>query len=249
MAKSLTASGTGRERAQGIVIVRGAFSDAASWRGVYERLTRRGYKVSIVQIPLTSFENDVAATRRMLARQEGPVVLVGHCYGGTVITEAGAADNVMGMVYVAAFAPEVGQSTLDQYAEISPPPEFQPDVRPDGFAFLRGETFKEGFAGDANDGDAAFLRDSQVPVAIKALEARVTVAAWKNKPSWFIVATEDSAIAPELLRRSADRIGASTIEIRGSHAVFLTQPEAVAEVIDRAARSCGERQPAGDPTA
>ncbi|RWK60365.1 MAG: alpha/beta hydrolase [Mesorhizobium sp.] len=193
-------------------------------------------KVSIVQNPLTSFEDDVAATRRVLARQDGPVILVGHSYGGTVITEAGNAANVAGLVYVAAFAPEVGQSTLDQYAEVPPPPNFQPDVQPDGFAFLKTETFKAGFAGDTDNADAAFLRDSQVPIAMKALEAKVTTAAWKTKPSWYVVATEDGAIAPELLRSTADRIGAVTTEVKGSHVVFLTQPEAVADVIEQAAK-------------
>lgn len=172
----------------------------------------------------------------MLARQDGPVILVGHSYGGTVITEAGNAANVAGLVYVAAFAPEVGQSTLDQYAEVPPPPNFQPDVQPDGFAFLKTETFKAGFAGDTDNADAAFLRDSQVPIAMKALEAKVTTAAWKTKPSWYVVATEDGAIAPELLRSTADRIGAVTTEVKGSHVVFLTRPEAVADVIEQAAK-------------
>ncbi|RWP76945.1 alpha/beta hydrolase [Mesorhizobium sp.] len=233
---SATAAGAQSAPLRNIVLVDGAFADGAGWRGVYDQLTSRGYKVSIVQNPLTSFEDDVAATRRVLARQDGPAILVGHSYGGTVITEAGNAANVAGLVYVAAFAPEVGQSTLDQYAEVPPPPNFQPDVQPDGFAFLKTETFKDGFAGDANDADAAFLRDSQVPIAMKALEAKVTTAAWKTKPSWYVVATEDGAIAPELLRSTADRIGAVTTEVKGSHVVFLTQPEAVADVIEQAAK-------------
>jgi pimeloyl-ACP methyl ester carboxylesterase len=185
------------------VIVHGAFADASGWRGVYDELTGRGYKVRLVQNPLTSLADDVAATDRVLARQEGPVILVGHSYGGTVITEAGDAPNVAALVYVAAFAPEVGQSTLDQYAEVPPPPNFQPDVQPDGFAFLTEGTFAAGFAGDLGGADAAFLRDSQVPVAMRALEARVTRAAWKSKPSWYVVASEDGAIAPALLRSTA----------------------------------------------
>ncbi|WP_192362370.1 alpha/beta fold hydrolase [Mesorhizobium mediterraneum] len=233
---SATVADAQRAPLRNIVLVHGAFADGAGWRGVYDQLTSRGYKVSIVQNPLTSFEDDVAATRRVLARQDGPAILVGHSYGGTVITEAGDAANVAGLVYVAAFAPEVGQSTLDQYAEVPPPPNFQPDVQPDGFAFLKTETFKDGFAGDTNNADAAFLRDSQVPVAMKALEAKVTTAAWKTKPSWYVVATEDGAIAPELLRSTADRIGAVTTEVKGSHVVFLTQPEAVADVIEQAAK-------------
>ncbi|RWM86772.1 MAG: alpha/beta hydrolase [Mesorhizobium sp.] len=233
---SATAADAQSAPLRNIVLVHGAFADGTGWRGVYDLLTSRGYKVSIVQNPLTSFEDDVAATRRVLARQDGPAILVGHSYGGTVITEAGEAANVAGLVYVAAFAPDVGQSTLDQYAEVPPPPNFQPDVQPDGFAFLKTEAFKAGFAGDTNNADAAFLRDSQVPIAMKALEAKVATAAWKTKPSWYVVATEDGAIAPELLRSTADRIGAVTTVVKGSHVVFLTQPQAVADVIEQAAK-------------
>ncbi len=222
-----------------VVLVHGAFADGAGWRGVYDELTGRGYKVSIVQNPLTSFEDDVAATRRVLARQDGPAILVGHSYGGSVITEAGVDPKVAGLVYVAAFAPEIGQSTLDQYAQVPPPPNFQPDVQPDGFAYLKAETFRAGFAGDTTEADAAFLHASQVPIAMKALEAKVTVAAWRLKPSWYVVATEDGAIAPELLRSTAARIGAKTTEVPGSHVVFLTQPKAVADVIAAAAKGAG----------
>jgi pimeloyl-ACP methyl ester carboxylesterase len=219
-----------------VVLVHGAFADGSGWRGVYDELTSRGYAVSIVQNPLTSFADDVAAARRVLHRQDGPTILVGHSYGGSVITEVGVDAKVAGLVYVAAFAPEVGQSTLDQYKEIPPPPNFVPEEQPDGFAYLNAERFRAGFAGDASDADAAFLRDAQVPIAMAALTAPVSVAAWKDKPSWFIVATEDGAIAPELLRRTARRIGADTVEVPGSHVVFLTQPKAVADVIDAAAQ-------------
>jgi pimeloyl-ACP methyl ester carboxylesterase len=238
-AAAVTAALAGPAAAQeirNVVLVHGAFADGSGWRGVHDELTARGYRISIVQNPLTSFEDDVAATRRVLARQDGPTILVGHSYGGSVITEVGTAPNVAALVYVAAFAPEIGQSTLDQYAEVPPPPNFQPDVQPDGFAFLRSDTFRAGFAGDATEADAAFLRASQVPVAMRALEARVTVAAWRSRPSWYVVATEDGAIAPELLRRTARRIGATTTEVPGSHVVFLTQPRAVADVIERAAQ-------------
>jgi pimeloyl-ACP methyl ester carboxylesterase len=224
------------EPVHNIVLVHGAFADGSGWRGVYNELTARGYKVSIVQNPLTSFEDDVAATRRILAKQDGPTILVGHSYGGTVITEAGDDEKVAGLVYVAAFAPEIGESTLDQYSQIPPPPNFQPDVQPDGFAFLRSDTFHAGFAGDTTANDGAFLRDVQVPIAMKALEAKVTKTAWKTKPNWYVVATEDGAIAPELLRMTAARIGAHTTEIKGSHVVFLTQPAAVADVIAQAAQ-------------
>jgi pimeloyl-ACP methyl ester carboxylesterase len=227
--------GASAEPVRNIVLVHGAFADGSGWRGVYDELTARGYAVSIVQNPLTSFADDVAATRRVLNRQDGRVILVGHSYGGSVITEAGADPKVAGLVYVAAFAPDVGQSTLDQYAEIPPPPDFIPEEQPDGFAYLNAERFRAGFAADTSEADAAFLRDAQVPIAMAALGAPVTVAAWKEKPSWFVVATEDGAIDPELLRSTARRIGAETTEVPGSHVVFLTQPKAVADVIEAAA--------------
>lgn len=219
-----------------VVLVHGAFADGSGWRGVYDRLTARGFKVSIVQNPLTSLEDDVAATNRVLERQDGPAILVGHSYGGSVITQAGVHPKVAGLVYVAAFAPEIGQSTLDQYSEVPPPPNFVPEEQADGFAFLNADKFKAGFAGDTSDADAAFLRDSQVPIAMEALKAKVTVAAWKSKPSWYIVATEDGAIDPKLLRSTARRIGAKTSEVKGSHVVFLTQPQAIADVIADAAQ-------------
>ena len=234
------AFGLSAEPIRNIVVVHGAFADGSGWRGVYDELTARGYAVSIVQNPLTSFADDVAATQRVLGRQNGPVILVGHSYGGSVITEAGTDPKVAGLVYVAAFAPEVGESTLDQYAEIPPPPNFVPEEQPDGFAYLNADRFRAGFAGDANEADAAFLRDAQVPIAMAALAAPVTVAAWKTRPNWYVVATEDGAIAPDLLRSTARRIGAETTEVPGSHVVFLTQPKAVADVIDAAARGAAE---------
>ena len=234
------AFGASAEPVRNIVLVHGAFADGSGWRGVYDELTSRGYTVSIVQNPLTSFADDVAATQRVLNRQDGPVILVGHSYGGSVITEAGVDPKVAGLVYVAAFAPDVGQSTLDQYKEIPPPPNFVPEEQPDGFAYLNAERFHAGFAGDLSEADAAFLRDAQVPVATAALAAPVTVAAWETKPSWFVVATEDGSISPELLRSTALRIGAETTEVPGSHVVFLTQPKAVADVIEAAANGAAE---------
>ena len=219
-----------------VVLVHGAFADGSGWRGVYDELTGRGYKVSIVQNPLTSLADDVAATRRVLSRQDGPAILVGHSYGGTVITEAGSGPDVAGLVYVAALAPDAGESTIDQFAQIPPPPGFIIEEQSDGFGFVNGPKFKDGFAGDTSDADAAFMRDSQVPIAMSAFTAKVTQAAWRSKPSWFVVATEDGAIDPKLLRETARRIGANTEEVKGSHVVFLTQPKAVADVIDRAAR-------------
>lgn len=243
------AFGASAEPIRNVVLVHGAFADGSGWRGVYDELTARGYSVSIVQNPLTSFADDVAATLRVLNRQDGPAILVGHSYGGSVITEAGVDDRVAGLVYVAAFAPEVGESTLDQYAQIPPPPHFVPEEQSDGFAYLNADEFRAGFAADTSEADAAFLRDAQVPIAMAALAAPVSVAAWMTRPSWFVVATEDGAIAPELLRSTARRIGAVTTEVSGSHVVFLTQPVAVADVIDAAARGAAEALQATGGTA
>ncbi|ETX30399.1 hydrolase [Roseivivax isoporae LMG 25204] len=220
-----------------VVLVHGAFADGSGWRGVYDILTARGYRVSVVQNPLTSLEDDVAATHRAIDRLDGPTILVGHSYGGTVITEAGVNPNVAGLVYVSALAPDVGETTGDQFSEIPAPADFVIETGADGFGFVNSEKFKIGFAGDTSDPDAAFLRDSQVPINMEIFGTPVSHAAWKEKPSWAVVATEDNAIDPELLRHTADRIGAVSVEVPGSHVVFLTQPEAVADVIDTAARS------------
>lgn len=219
-----------------VVLVHGAFADGSGWRGVYDELTGRGYKVTIVQNPLTSLADDVAATKRILDRQDGPTILVGHSYGGTVITEAGIDPKVAGLVYVSALAPDVGESTGYQFKDIPPPPEFVIEAQEDGFGFVNLEKFKIGFAGDTTDADAAFLRDSQVPINMSIFDTKVSHAAWRIKPSWAIVATQDKAIDPKLLRHTAERIGARIEEVQASHVPFLTQPKAVAEVIDRAAR-------------
>jgi pimeloyl-ACP methyl ester carboxylesterase len=226
-----------RQPARNVVLVHGAFADGSGWRGVYDELTARGYRVSIVQNPLTSFADDVAATRRVLDRQDGPTILVGHSYGGTVITEAGIHPKVAGLVYVAALAPDVGQSTGEQFAEIPAPPDFIIEPQPDGFGFVNMEKFKLGFAGDTSDADAAFLRDSQVPINMAIFATKVSHAAWRSRPSWAVVPTGDNAIDPRLLRHTARRIGAVTEEVEGSHVVFLTRPKPVADVIDRAAKN------------
>jgi pimeloyl-ACP methyl ester carboxylesterase len=219
-----------------VVLVHGAFADGSGWRGVYDSLTARGYRVTIVQNPLTSLADDVAATSRVLARQDGPTILVGHSYGGTVITEAGVDPKVVGLVYVSALAPDVGQSTADQFASIPAPPNFIIEPQADGFGFVNMAKFKLGFAGDTSDADAAFLRDSQVPLNMSIFATKVAHAAWRTKPSWAVVATEDGAIDPKLLRQTAQRIKAVAVEVKGSHVAFLTQPKAVADVIDQAAR-------------
>ncbi|WP_306112182.1 MULTISPECIES: alpha/beta fold hydrolase [Roseovarius] len=222
-----------------VVLVHGAFADGSGWRGVYDILTARGYRVSIVQNPLTSLADDVAATDRILDRQDGPAILVGHSYGGTVITEAGINPKVAGLVYVSALAPDVGETTGDQFSDIPAPPEFIIETGDDGFGFVNLEEFKTGFAGDTADADAAFLRDSQVPINMEIFGTPVKHAAWKEKPSWAVIATEDKAIDPKLLRHTADRIGAVSVDVPGSHVVFLTKPDEVADVIDEAARASG----------
>ncbi|HEV7252090.1 MAG TPA: alpha/beta hydrolase [Mesorhizobium sp.] len=221
---------------QNIVLVHGAFADGSGWRGVYERLTAKGYRVSIVQNPLTSLEDDVAATRRVLDRQDGPVILVGHSWGGTIITEAGVHPKVRGLVYVSALSPDAGETTAQQYEGFTTPPEFVIDVGEDGFGFIRLETFAEGFAADASEADAAFLRDSQVPVAMSAFGTKLNNAAWRNRPSWAVIATDDKAFDQKMLRSMAERIGARVTEVAASHAVFMTEPGVVADVIDEAAQ-------------
>lgn len=219
-----------------VVLVHGAFVDGSGWRGVYDELAARGYKVSIVQNPLTSLADDVAATNRVLDRQPGPTILVGHSWGGTVITEAGVHPKVVGLVYVSALSPDAGETTADQYAGFPTPPEFVIDTQKDGFGFLNPQTFKAGFAADASDEDAAFLRDSQVPISMSAFSTKLGHAAWRTKPSWAVIATDDKAFDVQMLHKMANRINAMIVEVKASHAIFMTQPKAVADVVDRAAR-------------
>jgi len=223
-----------------VVLVHGAFVDGSGWRGVHDDLTARGYRVSIVQNPLTSLEDDVAATRRMLDRQEGPTILVGHSWGGTVITEAGEHPKVAGLVYVSALAPDAGETTARQYEGYPAATEFVIDAGPDGFGFVRPDRFHSGFAADLDEADAAFLRDSQVPIRMADFETKLTQAAWRSRPSWAVIATEDRAFGEGMLHGMAQRIGAKIVEIPGSHAAFITQPRAIADVIDGAAREVSQ---------
>lgn len=220
-----------------VVLVHGAFADGSGWRGVYDNLTARGYKVTIVQNPLTSLADDVAATRRALARQDGPAILVGHSWGGTVITEAGNDPKVAGLVYVSALSPDAGETTAQQYAGYTTPPEFVLDVHSDGFGYVAPAKFKAGFAADTSDADAAFMRDAQVPIAMSAFETKLTQAAWRSKPSWAVIATEDKAFDQRMLHGMAKKIGAKVTTVAASHALFMTQPKVVSDVIDEAART------------
>lgn len=212
-----------------------AFADGSGWRGVHDALTARGYTVSIVQNPLTSLEADVAATKRVLDLQDGPTILVGHSWGGTVITEAGAHPAVVGLVYVSAIAPDAGETTSQQYEGFAETPEFVIEVSEDGFGALNRDSFKAGFAADLTDADAGFLRDSQVPIAMAAFDVPLTAAAWRDKPSWAVIATEDKAFDQAMLQHMAARIGAEVTHVPGSHALYVSQAEVVAEVIATAA--------------
>ncbi|MGY0537825.1 alpha/beta hydrolase [Nocardioides sp. YJ-D4] len=223
------------QQIKNIVLVHGAFADGAGWRRVYDDLTARGYRVSIVQNPLTSLADDVAATTRVLDRQDGPTVLVGHSWGGTVITEAGNHPNVAGLVYVSALAPASGETTAQQYEGFGPTPDFVIEVGEDGYGFLNSEKFKVGFAADASDEDAAFLRDSQVPINMSVFDEAVTRAAWADKPSWAVIATEDKSFDQAMLQHMASRAGAKITNVSASHALYITQSGVVADAIVDAA--------------
>lgn len=220
-----------------VVLVHGAFADGSGWRGVYDQLTQRGYKVTIVQNPLTSLEDDVAATNRALDRQDGPTILVGHSWGGTVITEAGIHANVAGLVYVSALSPDAGETTGQQYEGFAPASEFVIDKANDGFGFVSPEKFKAGFAHDVSDEDAAFMRDSQVPINLEVFGTKLKNAAWRTKPSWAVIATEDKAFDQAMLIHMAERIKAKITKVSASHALFMTQPKVVADTIDEAAKT------------
>ncbi|MET0429073.1 MAG: alpha/beta hydrolase [Microvirga sp.] len=218
-----------------VVLVHGAFADGSGWKNVYDDLSKRGYRVTIVQNPLTSLEDDVAATRRALERQDGPVILVGHSWGGTIITEAGIDPKVAGLVYVSALAPDAGETTAQQYQGFAPASEFVIESTKDGFGYVSPGSFKAGFAHDASDADAAFMRDSQVPINLSAFGTKLENAAWRSKPSWAVIATEDRAFDQAMLIHMAERIKARITKVSASHALFMTQPGVVADTIDQAA--------------
>ncbi|MBX9458112.1 MAG: alpha/beta hydrolase [Rhizobium sp.] len=223
-----------------VVLVHGAFADGSGWRGVYDNLTQRGYKVTIVQNPLTSLADDIAATKRAIDRQDGPTILVGHSWGGVMITEAGVDAKVAGLVYVSALSPDAGETTAQQYEGYTTPPEFVIEPTADGFGALKADTFKAGFAADTTDADAAFLRDSQVPINLASFGIKLENAAWRTKPSWAVIARQDKAFDQRMLQDMAKRIGAKVTEVDASHALFMTQPGVIADVIDEAARSTQE---------
>ena len=227
--------GTTGQEIKNVVLVHGAFADGSGWRGVYEQLTARGYRVTIAQIPLTSLADDVAATTRALDLQNGPAILVGHSWGGTVITEAGVHPKVAGLVYVSALAPDAGETTAQQYEGFAPTPDFVIDIAEDGYGFLNHDKFKAGFAADTSDADAAFLRDSQVPINMAVFTTPVKDAAWHDKPSWAVIGTDDRAFDQAMLQHMAKRIGATVTNVPASHALFITQAGVVSDVITTAA--------------
>ena len=225
-----------------VVLVHGGFVDGSGWQGVYESLTRDGFRVSIVQNPTLSLGGDAAATRWVLDVQDGPVVLVGHSYGGAVITEAGTHPNVAALVYVCAFAPDKNESVGSLIAGF-PADGPQPPILPprDGFLLLDRDKFHASFAGDLPDGPAAFMADSQVPWNVDAPAGAISDPAWRTKPSWYLVTSEDRMIPPSAQHTMAERIGATVSEVAASHSVYVSQPEAVATFIAQAAVGPADR--------
>jgi pimeloyl-ACP methyl ester carboxylesterase len=216
-----------------VVLVHGAFVDGSSWRAVYDLLTGDGYHVAVVQNPTLSLHGDAAATRLVIEAQAGPVVLVGHSYGGAVITEAGTHDNVMAVVYIAAFAPDEGESVRTFNGDPNAPGS--PLVSaPGGFLFQDRVGFHNSFGADLSTADAAFLADAQLPFAAKAWDDPVTDPAWRSKPSWYLIATQDHMITPSAQRAMAQRAGAQTVEVPASHAVYMSQPAQTAAFIRQA---------------
>ena len=228
--------------ARSVVLVHGGFVDGSGWQGVYDLLSQDGYHVSVVQNPTISLEGDVAATREVIDAQDGPVVLVGHSYGGAVITEAGTHPNVAALVYISAFAPDAGESVNTLIADPPPGAPVPPILPPrDGFLFLDRDKFHASFAADLPAGLAAFMADSQVPWGLDGPGQPVTDPAWRTKPSWYLVTTEDRMIPPPAQRTMAGRIGATQSEVTASHSVYVSQPATVATVIAQAAAGAADR--------
>jgi pimeloyl-ACP methyl ester carboxylesterase len=219
-----------------IVLVHGGFVDGSGWEGVYKILKKNGYNVSIVQNPTISLKDDVAVTKRTLEAQDGPAILVGHSYGGAVITEAGTHPKVAGLVYITAFAPDKGESVAALIKDPPPGAPVPPILPPqEGYLFLDKAKFPASFAADVAPEKAAFMADSQVPWGVDSLSGTITEPAWKTKPSWYLVVTEDKMIPPAAQRVMAKRAGAAVVEVKGSHAIYVSQPAAVADLIEQAA--------------
>ena len=220
-----------------VILVHGGFVDGSGWEGVHAILTERGFKVAVVQNPTVTLADDVAFTRRAIAAQDGPVILVGHSYGGVVISESGTDSKVKGLVYIAAFAPDTGESVSSLIANPPPGAPVPPILPPqDGFLFLDREKFPASFAGDVEPAKAAFMADSQVPWGVAALDGKVTAPAWRSKPSWYLVTADDRMIPAPAQRQMAGRAGATVVETAGSHSIYVSNPEVVADLIEQAAK-------------
>jgi pimeloyl-ACP methyl ester carboxylesterase len=225
------------ETSVSIVLVHGGFVDGSGWEQVYRMLKKDGYAVSVVQNPTTSLADDVAATKRVLSGETRPVILVGHSYGGVVITEAGNDPKVAGLVYIAAFAPDKGESVAALIKDPAPGAPVPPILPPqDGYLLLDKAKFAASFAADLPKDQADFMANSQLPWGVDALGGAVTEAAWRAKPSWYLVATDDKMIPPEAQRAMSKRAGATVTEVRGSHAVYVSKAEAVVALIKQAAQ-------------
>ncbi|MGW2013565.1 alpha/beta fold hydrolase [Streptomyces sp. NPDC001927] len=219
-----------------VVLVHGGFVDGSGWQAVHRLLTRDGFRVSVVQNPTHSLDGDVAVVRKVIDAQDGPTVLVGHSYGGVVITEAGRHPKVAALAYVAAFVPDKGESVSALIADPPPSAPVPPILPPeDGFLLLDRDKFPDSFGGDLSLEYARFMADSQVAWGVDALNGVVAEAAWRFKPSWYLVATADRMIPPSAQRAMAERAGATTSEVLASHAVYISRPDAVAELIRHAA--------------
>jgi len=235
----LTAAPARAEPVKNIVLVHGAFADGSGWRHVADILTKDGYRVSVVQEPLTSLADDVAATKRVLDLQDGPTILVGHSYGGVVITQAGDAPNVVGLVYIAAFIPDQGESAVSLLSG-APPANNDLRATKDDFLYIAPSAFPADFAADIPPVEAMFMAHAQALLAKAAAGAPVTAPAWRQKKSWALVATRDHNINPDLERTMAKRAGSDTIEVAGSHAVYISKATDVARLIERAAKASGQ---------
>lgn len=223
--------------ARNVVLVHGGFVDGSGWEGVYRALRKDDYIVSVVQNPTISLADDVRATKRVIAAQSGPVILVGHSYGGVVITEAGNDPKVAGLAYIAAFAPDKGESVSSLIKDPPPGAPVPPILPPqDGYLFLEKAKFHASFAADVDVKRAQFMADSQVPWGVEALTGTISLPAWKTKPTWYLVATDDRIIPPAAQRFMSKRAGATVVEVAGSHAVYVSQADAVAGLIVKAAK-------------
>ena len=223
-------------RRENVVLVHGGFVDGSGWEAVYGILKEDGYTVSVVQNPTLSLEGDAAATKLIIDAQREPVILVGHSYGGAVITEAGNNPNVAALVYIAAFVPDTGESVntlIGGFPKDGPQPPILPPQ--DGFLFLDRDKFHDSFAADVDAELAAFMADAQVPWGVGALEGTISEAAWGNKPSWSLITTDDRMIPPPAQREMSGRAGSTVEEAAASHSVYVSQPAAVADLIQKAA--------------